>query len=107
MAGRNSGNQNRGRGARGQAPAPLYDRVEDLRGVSLSTPRSCAQDRLAARTALERTDMHVVHNSIPLPASCRTTDQTADLLCRQNELLTEILGVLNAQLAVCLGQRPR
>ena len=110
MAGRNSTSQNRCRGPQphSAAPAPLYDRVEDLRGSCLRTPPTGAADRASARAALAHAEMHVTRCHTPLPAPRHPSDQvTADLLRRQNELLTDILGVLNAQLAVDLKQRSR
>lgn len=99
MARRNSGGQ--GRGGFYAAPAPLYDRVEELRGPA-------APVRSSALTALEETDMHIHRYPSPRPALSGPAGQdTAELLRQQNSLLTEILGVLNAQLAVGLGQRPQ
>lgn len=100
MARRNS----TGQGGRYAAPAPLYGRVADLRPPAAAS----APARTSARAALEDMEMRVRRYPSPIPAPASASDQqSVDLLRRQNELLTEILGVLNAQLAVGLGQRPR
>ena len=59
----------------------------------------------AARRSLEDTEMRI--RRYPAPVSIQATAADQEVVCllrRQNELLTEILGVLNAQLAVGLEQ---
>ena len=88
----------RNRGTLGASPAPLYDRVEDLRPAP-------APGQGAARRSLEDTEMRI--RRYPAPVSIQATAADQEVVCllrRQNELLTEILGVLNAQLAVGLEQ---
>ena len=90
----------RNRGTLGASPAPLYDRVEDLRPAADPAP-----GQGAARRSLEDTEMRI--RRYPAPVSIQATAADQEVVCllrRQNELLTEILGVLNAQLAVGLEQ---
>ncbi|WP_033116187.1 hypothetical protein [Intestinimonas butyriciproducens] len=91
----------RNRGTLGASPAPLYDRVEDLRPAA----ERPAPGQGAARRSLEDTEMRIRRYPAPVSIQATTADQeVVCLLRRQNELLTEILGVLNAQLAVGLEQ---
>ena len=97
----------RNRGTLGASPAPLYDRVEDLRpAAERPAPAApCATGWGAARRSLEDTEMRI--RRYPAPVSIQATTADPEVVCllrRQNELLTEILGVLNAQLAVGLEQ---
>lgn len=91
----------RNRGTLGASPAPLYDRVEDLRPAA----ERPAPGQGTARRSLEDTEMRIRRYPAPVSIQATTADQeVVCLLRRQNELLTEILGVLNAQLAVGLEQ---
>ena len=96
----------RNRGTLGASPAPLYDRVEDLRpAAERPAPAAPAPGQGAARRSLEDTEMRI--RRYPAPVSIQATAADQEVVCllrRQNELLTEILGVLNAQLAVGLEQ---
>lgn len=109
MARRNNAcqSQSRGRGPQYTSPAPLYDRVEDL--LPAAPPAVPAVPvGSAARAALAETEIRICRypSTLPTPASA-AEQETLCLLRRQNELLTEILGALNAQLAVRLDQRSR
>ena len=104
----------RNRGTLGASPAPLYDRVEGLRpaverpapAVERPAPAApCATGWGAVRRSLEDTEMRI--RRYPAPVSLQATAADQEVVCllrRQNELLTEVLGVLNAQLAVGLEQ---
>lgn len=101
----------RNRGTLGASPAPLYDRVEDLRPAAerpapaAPAPAAPAPGQGAARRSLEDTEMRI--RRYPAPVSIQATAADQEVVCllrRQNELLTEVLGVLNAQLAVGLEQ---
>ena len=68
-------------------------------------PAAPAPGQGAARRSLEDTEMRI--RRYPAPVSIQATAADQEVVCllrRQNELLTEILGVLNAQLAVGLEQ---
>ena len=57
------------------------------------------------RRSLEDTEMRI--RRYPAPVSIQATAADQEVVCllrRQNELLTEVLGVLNAQLSVGLEQ---
>ena len=97
----------RNQGTLGASPAPLYDRVEDLRpAVERPAPAApCATGWGAVRRSLEDTEMRI--RRYPAPVSIQATAADQEVVCllrRQNELLTEVLGVLNAQLSVGLEQ---
>ena len=99
MAGRDDGCRGRSRELRDFSPAPLYG-PEALSGLCGRT------ERAAARAALANAEMRVHRPSVPLPAlSCPADWEAAGLLRQQNALLTEILGVLNAQLSLSLERR--
>ena len=101
MAGRNDGCRGRSReqGARYLSPAPLY-------GAESLFSQGWRAQRGTARAALANTEMRVHRPSAPLPVLSSPADgELADLLRQQNALLTEILGVLNAQLSLSLERR--
>lgn len=99
MAGRNHGCRGGSRTPEEFSPVPLYG-PEDRSG-----PGGRAE-RAAVRAALANAEMRVHRPSAPLPAlSCPADWEAAGLLRQQNALLTEILGVLNAQLSLRLERR--
>lgn len=81
------------------APAPLYARVSDL---DVSEPRRPAA-RESARV-LSEPEMRIHPSPASRPAVLRDPEISA-LLRQQNQLLLDILGALNAQLAAGLRTR--
>ena len=101
MAGRKNGCRGRSReqGIQDYSPVPLY-------GAEGLSSQGWRAERAAVWAALENTEMRVHRPSTPLSMRSRPADwELADLLRQQNALLTEILGVLNAQLSLSLERR--
>lgn len=79
------------------APAPLYARVSDLE------PPTPPRAPFGARPASEP-EMRV-HRPAALSPTAFRDPEVAALLRQQNQLLLDILGALNAQLAAGLRER--
>lgn len=91
MAGQNRNSAGPGRSGRGAASTPPAGRTDRL--SSRTSPAEAA-----ARSAVAETQMRVYRYPSPLPLAASATErETAALLLRQNELLTEILTVLSGR----------
>lgn len=97
--------QNQDRPSRYAKPAPLYDRVAPApEPEEAAAPAICPT--AGARERLAEAEMRITRHPAPIPAASTTAELEAlALLRQQNQLLTDMLCALNAQLAAQLGCR--